>query len=172
MKKISALILLLSCLYGYAQENLATRSIVDMLEKTQNQITDLVGAFSEEQLNWRPAEGIRSTGETLMHVAASNYYLAMGLGYPTPEGVDIVHMESISGKAALLDAFEKSAAFIREKIGEVDQASLLEEVDLGFPKMNRLSVLMTVLQHNGEHKGQLIAYARSNNIVPPWSAEE
>jgi len=48
--------------------------------------------------------------------------------------------------------------------------SFREEVHFGFAKMNRLSGLLVILEHNGEHKGQLIAYARSNGIVPPWSA--
>ncbi len=35
--------------------------------------------------------------------------------------------------------------------------------------MSTLAGLLTVMEHNGEHKGQLIAYARSNGVVPPWS---
>ena len=50
--------------------------------------------------------------------------------------------------------------------------SLGDEVDLGFMKTNRLSALLVVLEHTGEHKGQLIAYARSNGVVPPWSRIE
>jgi uncharacterized damage-inducible protein DinB len=31
---------------------------------------------------------------------------------------------------------------------------------------------MLVLSHVHEHLGQSIAYARSNGIVPPWTAEQ
>ena len=55
---------------------------------------------------------------------------------------------------------------------EVDPASLDAEVDLGFMKTNRLSALLVVLEHTGEHKGQLIAYARSNGVAPPWSQQQ
>ena len=81
----------------------------------------------------------------------------------------MMQLESITDKAAILEAFNESAAFVREKIMEVDAAGLGEEVDLGFMKTNRLSALLIVLEHSGEHKGQLIAYARSNGIAPPWS---
>ena len=172
MKRFSTLILLLGCLYGFSQEDLSRNSITRYLEMTQGQIVSLTEAFSEEQLAWRPAEGVRSAGETVMHVAAANYYLAMKLGFPPPEGVDMMQMESITGKGAILEAFNKSAAFVREKMMEVDVASLGEEVDLGFMKVNRLSALLVVLEHSGEHKGQLIAYARSNGIVPPWSQQQ
>ncbi len=172
MKKVIFAILFCSSLTGISQENQAATNIVKMLEKTQEQIIALLGEFNQEQLAWRPSEGIRSTGETAMHVAASYYYIAMGLGYPTPEGIDILHMEAITGKEEILKALEKSCAFICDKIQEENPAKFLEEVDLGFEKMNRLSVLMTILQHTGEHKGQLITYARSNGLAPPWSQTE
>ncbi len=172
MKNVFAVVLFCSCLLGFTQENHAAVNIIRILEKTQDQIIALTEEFSQEQLAWRPSEGIRSTGETVMHVAASYYYIAIGLGYPTPEGIDILKMESITEKEKILEAFENSASFIRQKILEENQADLLKDVDLGFEKMNRLSVLMTVLQHTGEHKGQLITYARSNGLVPPWSVSK
>jgi uncharacterized damage-inducible protein DinB len=169
MKKIGALLLLFQSLSAFAQGNPAQESIAGLLEMTQGQILSLTQAFNEDQLNWRPAEGIRSTGETVMHVASANYYLAMKLGFPPPEGVDIMSLESVSGKEAILEAYKKSADFVREKVLAEDSGRLGDEVDLGFAKMSRLSALLMVLEHTGEHKGQLIAYARSNGVAPPWS---
>ena len=40
---------------------------------------------------------------------------------------------------------------------------------LRFMKSNKLGGLLAIMEHNGEHKGQLIAYARTNGVVPPWS---
>jgi uncharacterized damage-inducible protein DinB len=170
MKKITTFLLACSCMMGFAQEDLSQKSILGMLEMTQGQVEALAQAFDESQFEWRPAEGIRSTGQTVVHVAAANYYLAMKLGYPPPEGINIMEMEkTITGKEAIMDAYRKSAQFIREKITEIDPSGLGDEVDLGFMKTNRLSALLVVLEHTGEHKGQLIAYARSNGVVPPWS---
>lgn len=169
MKKIISLCLGLLAYTGFAQGDMTTGSIKGMLESVQGQTLQLAGAFSEEQMDWRPAEGIRSVGETILHTAAANYYIAMKMGYAPPEDVDFMSMETIKGKDAIMEAFTKSAAFIKEKIAMEQPDSLGEEVDLGFMKLNRLSALLVVLEHNGEHKGQLIAYARSNGVVPPWS---
>jgi uncharacterized damage-inducible protein DinB len=169
MKKFVMVSFLCLGMLGYAQGDLAQKSIDGMLQMTQGQIAALAEAFDDTQMDWRPAPGIRSTAETILHVAASNYYLAMKLGFPPPEGVDIMTMESITGKDNILEALNTSAAFVREKVMAVDPGTLNEEVDLGFAKMNRLSALLVVLEHTGEHKGQLIAYARSNGVVPPWS---
>ena len=169
MKKFSTLILAFTCLLGYSQEDLSQKSIIGMLEMTQGQIEAMAQAFDESQFNWRPAEGIRSTGETVLHVAVANYYIAMKLGFSPPESLNIMELEAITGKEAILEAYRKSAEFIREKMMEVDPASFGTEVDLGFMKTSKLSALLVVLEHTGEHKGQLIAYARSNGVTPPWS---
>ena len=175
MKKIKILIALSALCFGiqgYSQDDLAQKSIDGMLQMAQGQIAALANAFDDAQLDWRPAPGIRSTGETILHVASANYYLAMKLGFPPPEGVDIMTMESITGRENIMKAYNASTVFIREKMKEIDSGSLGEEVDLGFAKMNRLSALLVVLEHTGEHKGQLIAYARSNGVTPPWSQSQ
>jgi hypothetical protein len=33
----------------------------------------------------------------------------------------------------------------------------------------RWAVMIQLVAHMNEHLGQSIAYARSNNVVPPWS---
>ena len=169
MKKLILLLIGLIAFNGIAQEDAVIPGISGMLEMAQGHIVSLAETFDEAQMDWRPAEGIRSVGETILHTAAANYYIAMKMGYPPPEGVDIMTMEQIKGKEAIIDTFKKSSAFIQEKMKTVDSNSFGEEVDLGFAKMNRLSSLLVILEHNGEHKGQLIAYARSNGVAPPWS---
>ncbi|EAR16337.1 MULTISPECIES: DinB family protein [Robiginitalea] len=169
MKKIILLIMGVVCFGATAQDEVVVPGISGMLERVQGQMVDLAGAFSEEQMGWRPSEGVRSTGETILHTAAANYYIAMRMGFPPPEGVDIMNMEAIEGKDNIIETYKKSSAFINEKLQMVDPGSFGEEVDFGFAKMNKLSGLLVVLEHNGEHKGQLIAYARSNGVVPPWS---
>ena len=39
-------------------------------------------------------------------------------------------------------------------------------------KMSERALLLVTLGHVHEHLGQLIAYARANGVVPPWSAAE
>ena len=144
-----------------------------MLGQVQGQVVQLAEAFEEAQYDWRPQEGVRSVRESLLHIAAANYFLATKMGHTPPEGVDFMTMEAnITGKDNVLAVLKQSNAFILDKIGQEDIARFGEEVDFGFAKFNRLAGLLIVLEHNGEHKGQLIAYARSNDVVPPWSAAQ
>jgi len=168
--KFLVLSLLSLSFYGLqAQENLPQSTIKAVLEGNQGQVVQLAEAFSEAQYDWRPAEGVNSVGEALMHVAGANYYLAGKMGFAPPEGVDMMALGKVNGKENIIAALKKSNAFILEKIMEVDSASFAEEVDFGFTTMNKFGGLLAMMEHNGEHKGQLIAYARSNGVVPPWS---
>ncbi|MGB7394782.1 MAG: DinB family protein [Pricia sp.] len=169
MKKVSVLLLFLAVTFVSAQEEIVQNSIKGMLAYNQGQVLSLAETFTEEQYDWKPAEGVRSTGESILHVAGANYYLASKMGFPPPEDVDIMNIEKIKGKEEIIEALKKSNAFILEKVGMVESAKFGEEVDFGFGKFNRLSGLLIILEHNGEHKGQLIAYARSNGVTPPWS---
>ncbi|WP_149277364.1 DinB family protein [Pareuzebyella sediminis] len=169
MKKLSVVLMFLAISAIYGQDDIVQNSIKGMLTYNQGQVVSLAEAFTPEQYNWRPAEGVRSTGESLLHIAGANYYLASKMGFPPPEDVDMMNIEKIQGKENILAALKKSNEFVLDKIGKVESGKFGEEVDFGFGKFNRLSGLLIFLEHNGEHKGQLIAYARSNGVTPPWS---
>jgi uncharacterized damage-inducible protein DinB len=153
----------------YAQDNLAQTTIQGVLAGNQAQVVQLAEAFSEEHYGWRPAEGVSSVGEALLHVATANYFLTSKMGFPPPEDVDMMALGKIEGKENIINALKKSNAFVLDKVTQVPAEELADEVDFGFMKMNKMGGLLALMEHNGEHKGQLIAYARSNGVVPPWS---
>ena len=153
----------------FAQEMATQETIKGVLTHNQGQVIQLAEAFSEDQYDWRPMEGVNSVGEALMHIAGANYYLTSKMGFAPPEDVDMTKLNEITGKENIIAAVKKSNAFVLDKITKVKNEELGDEVDFGFAKMNKLAGLLSLMEHNGEHKGQLIAYARSNGVVPPWS---
>ncbi|MGC1515680.1 MAG: DinB family protein [Maribacter sp.] len=170
MKKVFLVsMLVFAVLLTQAQDKLSQSTIQAVLTGNQSQVIQLAEAFPEDTYDWRPAEGVNSVGEALLHVAGANYFLASKMGFAPPEDIDIMAIGAIKGKENIIAALKASNAFVLEKITMVEDAELNEEVDFGFMKMNKLGGLLAMMEHNGEHKGQLIAYARSNGIVPPWS---
>lgn len=169
MKKLLFAGLLFTGLFIHAQEELAQNTIKAVLSGNQAQVIQLAEAFPEDTYDWRPTEGVNSVGEALLHVAGANYFLASKLGFAPPEDLDVMALGKITGKENIIAAVKKSNEFVLEIIGMVEDGNLNEEVDFGFMKMNKLGGLLAIMEHNGEHKGQLIAYARSNGVVPPWS---
>lgn len=169
MKKLLCTALLLIGCFTQAQDGLTQNTIKTVLTGNQTQVIQLAEAFPEDKYDWRPEEGVNSVGEALLHIAGANYFVASKLGFAPPEDVDVMTIGKITGKENIITALKKSNAFVLEKITLVEDGELNEEVDFGFMKMNKLGGLLTIMEHNGEHKGQLIAYARSNGVVPPWS---
>ncbi len=136
----------------------------------------LAEALNAEQYAWRPAEGVRSTAEVLLHIAGNNYWIPIQMGCMPPEGVPI------TAAYASVDAFEKQTdrvqilavvrdafAHVRKCIEGVPGEMLAREMDIFGTPGNGRSYLLVLTTHMHEHLGQLIAYARMNGVVPPWN---
>ncbi len=170
MTRFSCLTLLLTLLFGMnvasAQD---TRSdAVQRLNEIEGKLLGLADAFSDEHLAWRPAEGVRSTSEALMHIAGANYFFPTRLGVAPPDGVDMQSFESVTDKAAIKDALAASFDHLEATITGVEDLGGEVEWFGGTTVSSNYFVIATV-EHASEHLGQLIAYARMNGVTPPWS---
>ncbi|MEM8568829.1 MAG: DinB family protein, partial [Bacteroidota bacterium] len=113
----------------------------------------------------------RTAGEAVMHVASANYWLSMKMGAELPAEIDLMTYEkSVTGKENIKAALAKSFEFLMASAKAVPNDQLLDAVEFpgGMP-MNKRGVMLVTLSHVSEHMGQLIAYARANDVVPPWS---
>ncbi|MCZ6675328.1 MAG: DinB family protein [Verrucomicrobia bacterium] len=135
-----------------------------------DKLVDLAEAFSEKGYSWRPAEGIRSVREAILHIASANYGIASKLGKEVPEGVNPRSFEkSITGKAETIKVLKDSIRFAKAAVRGLNEESLKEQIDLYGNESPRMAAVMVLGGHAYEHLGQLIAYARSSDVVPPWS---
>ena len=135
-------------------------------------LVQLAEAMPAEKFAWRPAEGVRSFGEVLMHVAAGNYMGAASLGAAAPAGVDPGKLESITDKQQAIDTLRASIAHFQAAAAAVAADTLDEQVELFGGKFGKRRVMLVMQGHAHEHTGQAIAYARMNGVVPPWSRSE
>jgi uncharacterized damage-inducible protein DinB len=138
---------------------------------TEGRVVQLAEAFPEDKYDWRPGEGVRSVGESLMHLAIANYFIVMTAGHTPPEGIDLETFEkSVTGKENIIAAVKASYSYAREGVQAIAKKQLGDKVEFPFPgNFNKLSSLFVITGHCEEHMGQLIAYARMNGITPPWS---
>jgi uncharacterized damage-inducible protein DinB len=142
------------------------------LEDVQKKIQGLAAAIPAEKYAWRPAPGVRSVGEVYMHIAGANFGLPKMLwGFPPPEGVDPRGLEKLGdNKAKVTEALQTSFVHLRHAVESTPDADLDKTVQIfGQPGTVRAAMFL-VANHLHEHLGQSIAYARSNGVVPPWSA--
>jgi len=136
-----------------------------------DKLVSLAEAFPEDGFEWRPAEGIRSVREAILHVATANYFIsARFLGAEMPEGLNPREFEKTNKtKAETIATLKKSIQFVKDAAGGLNDASLAEPIKLFGNDSNRMGAVLAVGGHAYEHLGQLIAYARSSGVVPPWS---
>ena len=157
------------------------QAMVDNLLTQESTVRDklmgLAEAIPEEDYDWRPMEGVRSVGEVFQHVAADNYLLPAIAGVAAPEATGIVaadyatvqayetrtlsKAEIVEQLAASFDHLESAVASTRGDLDAVYQAFGTDFTGGGLWTM--------AITHLHEHLGQAIAYARSNEVVPPWS---
>ncbi len=147
-------------------------SFVRLSSATEQQFVSLMNAVPQEKYNWRPAEGVRSVGESFLHVASGNYITLMTMGGKLPEGIDPMKLEkSTTERAKIVEEVKKSFKAVNDYVASLPESDLTREVDFFGMKMNVGDMIMFASNHQHETLGQSIAYARMNNIVPPWTAE-
>jgi uncharacterized damage-inducible protein DinB len=141
------------------------------LNTAADKYIQLAEAMPADKMTWRPADGVRSVAEVLLHVANANYGLAARLGATPIAGLDLRGLEkSTTDKAEVVRhlraAFEHfRAAVIAYPDGDAEKMIRW----FGPPEISMRHFLYFNADHNGEHLGQLIAYARMNGVRPPWS---
>lgn len=136
-----------------------------------SQLTALAEATPEDKFAWRPAPGIRSTGEVYMHVAVGNYWLLGQTGAREPvelAGLKGNPEKTVTGKAEILKWLKGSLDAVRSTYAKADLAKQVKFLGKDSTSGN---VFLRILVHNHEHMGQAIAYARSTGVAPPWSKD-
>ena len=161
-----------------AQTASITSDLVADVSDVEKKFIALAKAIPAEKYDWRPGPGVRSVGEVVRHVASDNYLIPAALGWAADastgiKGEDYKTAQAFEVKKSTKDQsvadLEKSFANLKKSMNATTPARLGEQVKLfGQPfTMQRAWVLGTTHLH--EHLGQLIAYARTNGVKPPWT---
>lgn len=143
------------------------------LEIMRGKFVGLAQAFPAEKYTWRPMEGVRSVSEVFMLLAFEGYSFAPGAfgGKPADLGPreEAAKLRTLSDKTAVIDHLNKGFAHAKAQIEAVDPATLTTKRKMMGRELSVVEAAMFVGGDMHEHLGQLIAYARMNQVVPPWS---
>ena len=134
------------------------------------QLMALAEAIPADKYSWRPGPGVRSTSEVLMHIALTNFWLLSITGPPMPSEIKSIGMEkTVTAKPEVIQWLKRSLDAVKQAHAGIKPGDLQRKVKV----MNRDATVdgmyLRIIIHANEHMGQLIAYARVNGIVPPWS---
>jgi uncharacterized damage-inducible protein DinB len=123
-----------------------------------------------EKFGWRPAPGVRSTSEVLMHIAMANLYLLSVTGPKMPDDLTSADMEkTVTAKPEVLNWLKRSLDAVKNAHASLKPGDLQRKVRIADQDATVDGMYLRIIVHANEHMGQLIAYARMNGIAPPWS---
>jgi len=130
--------------------------------------------FSPEKLNLPGSDykGVRTFGQQLKHVAASNYLIWSPItGEKPPDTVnDGKGPDNMKAKAEIIKFLKDSFAFGHKAVATLNDSNLVQPITRNNkPPTTRLFLATFAAAHAFDHYGQIVEYLRMNGIVPPAS---
>lgn len=130
----------------------------------------MAGDFPEDKLSYKPQADSRTFAANIVHAAASMYYFTDIAQGKKPRYADDPKDVSVKTRAELVAFVKKCVEDGAAEIKAKGDKGLTEAVNAGGPHLDRLyDLAYGLIEHSGEHYGQLVVYYRANGLVPPES---
>ena len=155
------------------------RAMQVFLKSVRTQIVSAADAMPAVKYGFAPTDGefqgVRSFGQQVKHLAATNHILAAAaLGEePSADAGDEAGPETVRTKAEILDYLNRSFEHLGKAIDAIDEknqavnSSPISPLKKG--ETTRQALTVEALIHAFNHYGQMVEYLRMNGVVPPAS---
>src|SRR5437660_9537369 len=147
-----------------------SQAVLESWNDVARKLTTMAEDFPEDNYDFKPTPAQRSFAEQLLHAAGANYFFTnpvMGKEPPAAEDPKRDHYKSKADIVAFVKkSFADGAAAIQSK-GE--KGLTTEVVYFAHQKARVLDMAYGIIEHSGEHYGQLVVYYRLAGLVPPES---
>ncbi|SRR6266404_3295274 len=151
--------------------DMKSQSLLD-LERVQKKFVDLANVVPADKFTWRPSADSRSFAEVFLHVAGERYQILALMGAAPPAGFDAKTFEKLTtDKVRIIEELNRSWEFTKKTISGMSNADFAKLLPKLGPQANAGDVIYILVADAHEHLGQLVAYAREQGIVPPWTVE-
>jgi uncharacterized damage-inducible protein DinB len=145
---------------------------------TEKVIVSAADAMPADKYGFAPTvgefQGVRTFGQMVKHLSATNYILAAALGEEPPaDAGDELGPEAVRTKAEILNYLKGSFAYLDKAIEAIGQKTVPVKSSpispLKSAEVTRLALAVESLAHAFDHYGQMVEYLRMNGVVPPAS---
>jgi len=155
----------------------ARHALDDRVSVVEQQVVPAAEAMPDSLYGYAPTGGafggVRTFGEQLKHLAASNWQIGSKvLGAAPPAGThDEMAPPTIKTKAQIVAYVRGSFDCLHRAIATIDERNLMQPIDglTGTWERTRLGLLVDAIAHASDHYGQIVEYLRANGFVPPAS---
>jgi uncharacterized damage-inducible protein DinB len=144
--------------------------VLDSWNEVGRKLIAMAEDFPEDKYDFKPTPAQRSFAEQLLHAAGSNYFFTNPVMGKEPQAAEDPKREQYKSKADIVAFVKKSFADGAAAIQSKGDKGLTTEV-IYYPgqKARVLDIAYGIIEHSGEHYGQLVVYYRLAGLVPPES---
>lgn len=143
-----------------AQKETALTMLVNQWTQLGRKVAELAEEFPEEKYEATPANGVRTFGSVVRHLAFWNQYVAdTARGRKAEEAANELPLNEYGTKAKIIQALKGSTEDAAAALGQHSGEQNLKIAELA----------VSFIGHTAEHYGQLVVYSRLAGIVPPAS---
>jgi uncharacterized damage-inducible protein DinB len=146
-----------------------SQAVLESWNDVGRKLTAMAEDFPEDKYDYKPTPAVRSFAEQLLHAAGANYFFtspAQGQKAPAEEDPKRDKYKTKSDVVAFVKkSFEDGAAAIKAK----GDKGMNEIVTVGHDQVRVSDLAYGLIEHSGEHYGQLVQYYRMAGLVPPES---
>ena len=143
--------------------------VLDSWNEVGNKLIAMAEDFPADKYDFKPTPAQRSFAEQLLHAAGSTYYFTDPVTGQKPPAED-PKREQYKSKADIVAFVKKSFADGAAAIQAKGERGLITEVVYTPEQKARvLDIAYGIIEHSGEHYGQLVMYYRLAGLVPPES---
>jgi hypothetical protein len=154
-----AFLFLLASSFAFAQApSTPAKSFTAQFEDVNRRLLAMAKDFPESKYGYRATKDVRSFGEIIVHVSSGNAYAAKA-GRGEKANWDEIDPKGYASKAAIVALLEKTISDSTATLKATPEDRWAKTVE----------PWLSVIEHAGEHYGQLVVYYRINGMVPPES---
>jgi uncharacterized damage-inducible protein DinB len=144
--------------------------VLDSWNEIGRKLTAMAEDFPEDKYDFKPTPAQRSFAEQLLHAAGANYFFTNPVMGKEPPAAEDPKRDQYKTKADIVAFVKKSVADGAAAIQSKGEKGLMTEV-VYYPqqKARVIDIAYGIIEHSGEHYGQLVVYYRLAGLVPPES---
>ncbi len=148
-----------------------SKVVLDSWNDIGRKLIAMAEDFPEDKYDFKPTPAQRSFAEQLLHAANANYFFtdpAMGKKMPAEEDPKRADFKTKADIVAFVKkSFADGAAAIKAK-GDKGMNDLMVD-PFAHQQIRVVDMAYGLIEHSGEHYGQLAVYYRIAGLVPPES---
>ena len=148
-------------------------AVLDQWNDIGRKLVAIAEDLPEDKYDYKPNPDSRTFVQQLLHVSASMYYFTDLAQGQKPRYSDDPKRDELKSKAQVVAFVKKCVADGADLIKAKGDSFLTGSVNAGGPRLTGIGDLAYgLVEHSGEHYGQLVVYYRANGMVPPESRKK